>query len=692
MLFINNSKALVQQIGRIVRRDSNAKIGEVYVPESIKSDYLEQWEKFKEYDQNPEGSHIQYVNGRFQDFFILDKNFYKELVLPKAANIYIAENSIFDLAKYYIKDELLNKASARKLEEYRNDNMWILCYEKIGFSSILKNKSYEEKTLECTLIREIEKNGDFYLFFYDTRGYSFPIDKIEEKVYSASIESLYNLFPKDTEFSNLKINSMSISNVGINSRTFEGQKIENLKTNINERLSYCKSVRGQISSSQKKKNNRYIGTTTARINDYERVSLEEYLKWSQDVTEELNIKKNNNFFERFSKVYSGDLDKLKATSVLIDLSELLLKSEDTEIIDIQCINTGKSVIDSIKSISCDVKNDEFSFEFDSKRIDGKIHLDNAKKKKCYKLNISEFKKYQIISKDGRRLLLSEYINKKNFKIYFSHDGVIYSEDIFFKPDLNFRNCKLDDLDIGKRIIPVDGLEKCVEEKFGSRPVPDTNYLNDWQKDSIFGFLVDQIKNKKGVFKDENFTALVCDDLQKEIADFIAIDESYNKIVLIHCKNNKSNSKKNYSAGASASAFQDVCGQAQKNVSYVIKNNVDVLQDIKKHIDHWDKNWSNSKTYDSKKANKLKITVERGRMVFGGLKGEVFWEKYKQIIKSVDATVEVWLFTNGLSRTKLNSALEKENPQEQINNLMWILYGTQEVLAEVGATLKVYCCK
>ncbi|NGT87459.1 hypothetical protein [Clostridium perfringens] len=80
------------------------------------------------------------------------------------------------------------------------------------------------------------------------------------------------------------------------------------------------------------------------------------------------------------------------------------------------------------------------------------------------------------------------------------------------------------------------------------------------------------------------------------------------------------------------------------------------------------------------------------MILGNLTGKDFWEKYKKILKSSDSTVEVWLFTNGLSRSKLKRELKKKEPQEQINQLMWILYGTQEVLGEVGASLKVYCCK
>lgn len=671
----NNSKMLVQQIGRIVRKTKDDKVAEVYIPKSNKNKYLEQWNNFLLYDENTEESNIRYVNGKFQKVFLLDKNFYEDLSIPKAANIYFAEKSLFELAKFFIKESLIKKVSIKELEEYNNKKTWVMCYEKISYSNILISKAYAEKTLECVLLREIERDGNFYLVFYDSRGYSFPFEEIEEEISNISIDSMYNLFPKDTEFNNLKLNSTGITNTGIYSRSLEGFKIENFNTNINERLSYCKYVRGKIDNSSDKKRNRYVGTTSSRINDFERVSLNSFIKWSDDIIHEINSSQKNSFFDRFSSVYIPQKE-MNSTSIIIDLS-LLYKDEIK-------LEKNDKVVTDFKSISCDCKDNKFLFDFNSEKIEGMLEINKKKKKKIFHLVIPEFRKYKLKFREGNFISLLDYINQeKCYKIFFNNEGVIYSDGVFFKPNLNFRKLKLDDLDIGKRIIAVDGLENCVDEKFGSRPA--VNRLDDWQGDSIFGFFVDQIKNKKGVFVNESFTALVCDDLQKEIADFIAIDEIKNKIVLIHCKSKDS-------AGVSASAFQDVCGQAQKNVSYLIKNNVDVLQDIQTHIDIWDKQWTNSKTYDSKKSSKFKVEIERERMIIGNLKGNEFWEKYKKIIKSVDSTVEVWLFTKGLSRRKLVNQLKKDKPQEQINQLMWILYGTQEVLAEVGAVLKVYCSK
>ncbi|MEG1142199.1 MAG: DEAD/DEAH box helicase family protein, partial [Clostridia bacterium] len=436
----NNSKSLVQQIGRVVRKSLNDGVAEIYIPKLDKNKYIEQWNNYLMYDKEGEESNIIYVDGKFQEVFSLNENFYKNLVIPKAANIYCAEKSLFDQIKWCIKESFIKKNSVKYLQEYNNENTWVMCYEKVSYSNILIGKAYQEKTLECVLLREIEYGEKFYLFFYDSRGYIFPFEKIEEEINNISIKSMYKLFPKETEFNNLKLSSTGITNIGIYSRALEGLKIENLNTNINERLSYCKSVRGKVLNKSDEKRNRYIGTTSSRINDFERVSLDNYIKWSNEIIRDINLNDKNNFFERFSSIYIPQ-NNMNASSLLIDLSflfnyEIVLKKDNEQ-------------VKFVESISCDCKNNSFVFTFNSEKFNGEIKIDKKRKNKVYNLIIPEFDNYTLDFRDGRKISLIEYINKaKCFKIFFNNEGVIYSDDVFFKPNLNFRKMNLDNLDIG----------------------------------------------------------------------------------------------------------------------------------------------------------------------------------------------------------------------------------------------------
>lgn len=94
---------------------------------------------------------------------------------------------------------------------------------------------------------------------------------------------------------------------------------------------------------------------------------------------------------------------------------------------------------------------------------------------------------------------------------------------------------------------------------------------------------------------------ICDELNTEIADFIAIIDQKSKTVLIHCKHVK---KK-----LSASAFQDVCEQAKKNLTFAVKNTINELDErFKDHIERWEQPWTvkGSKIKTSRKV-KGKIT-------------------------------------------------------------------------------------
>lgn len=126
--------------------------------------------------------------------------------------------------------------------------------------------------------------------------------------------------------------------------------------------------------------------------------------------------------------------------------------------------------------------------------------------------------------------------------------------------------------------------------------------------------------------------------------------------------------------------------------YLVKNNISNFHFVDVHKSRWNSNWKSQKpkVYSSKGRKKLSLNIEHARIVKGSITGEEFWEKYKEILADVDAKLEVWLFTSGLSKSALESELRKPIPQEQITPLMWLLLATDDVVSQVGATLKIFC--
>jgi len=198
-----------------------------------------------------------------------------------------------------------------------------------------------------------------------------------------------------------------------------------------------------------------------------------------------------------------------------------------------------------------------------------------------------------------------------------------------------------------------------------------NKASTWPNDSVFGVLSNYIKSKK-----KTIDYLVCDDMGTEIADFIAIESSNKKIIYIHCKYNKSDT--------SASTFEELCGQAMKNVRYIIEswneNNI-YLQDRKSK---WDIKWPYFGK-DTDKSNKGKIN----RCIKGGSASEIFG-MYKSISKDPECIYEVWLVHSGLSHSKLEAQLCKEAQEEHVPQLIWLLQATQDYISDAGANLKIFC--
>jgi superfamily II DNA or RNA helicase len=671
-----NTRSLIQQIGRIVRKNKVRRNAIVYIREQDKEKYISQWDKFLKYENeltnNSSELTVSYYDKEFKDIFVLNNDFYKELLIPKSSIIYEFENIEFIKLIGHLKDNLINRSNIRHFYEYNNEDIWVMCYEKISYANILKSKLYKEVTLECMILRTIIKNDRKFLFYYDSRGYALPFDVLDEYIKRVDIKKMLSLFPETTtNFNQIKLNSIGLSNYGIYGRVVEGNNIQSVHTNINERLSFCKFVQGTIGDKGKRLS-RYIGTTNSRIIDYERGSLEDYCKWSDEIVENLFSGVTNGYFSRFALPVNKK-DGVNATSILLDF---------TGVSDIHKVykRTNSEELTGIESICTTCINFSFTFVFNNDTISGKVERTGSGKETRFRLNIPKFKSDYYIDYNYEKVSLEHFINKEqSFRVFFNQEGLIYSDGYFFKPNIRFESINLDETDLGKRIFALDGLDKCCEEKFGGAPSKSV-ILNKWPTDSVFGCFIDKIMNNKGPFLHTNIDYLICDDLQKEIADFIAIDEQNQKVIVVHCKHKESIK--------SASAFQDLCGQAVKNIGYLIKNNVD-LMDLTNHIKLWDNEWNNYKKYGKGKSLKT-VRIKTKRIIKGNITGEAFWEKYKSIIKSPDSKTEVWLVMDGLSRNVLKQQLEKDKPEEQISQLMWILYCTQEIISEVGGVLKVFC--
>lgn len=642
-----NSRSIVQQIGRILRKKNSVdnKNALVYVKESKINRYRDQWKSFKKYDEANEDN-IHYIDGKYREEFALDCNFYNYIKLVKTANVYKGEVIKAKEVIELIKENLQNN-NIGYIEKKLN-NSWICCYEMEKNSDILLNKIYLEKTLEYCVVVFIHN----MIFYYDSWGFSFNLDDLTFNVEKVDAEIILNLFDERSSFKSVKMDRLNVSNYGKTNEIIKGNYLEKINYSVTENLVACTSVEGVIDQC-----NRYISTKTSKINDFEKCTISEYMNWAEDIYGLIQEGKRNNYFSRYAKMYYRINEWEYPTSILLTIDEGSIFYEED----------GKEYEVNIEGFCYEIKENKFELDLESEKIKCNIKIENKKRGIKIRINL-EKNRYSVKLSDGTIISLQEYINYNRFRVLFN-SNLFYLNGFLYKPNVNYFDIDLLETSLGKRIKTIKQLDNVDDEKEGSfkktnkKSDKDKEYIKEyeeWDKRSVFGVLIDYLDKTK------EFKYIVCDDLDTEIADFIAISEK--KIALIHCK---------YSVNKlSASAFQDAVGQALKNLSYLSVSDVESNNKyIAKHIERWNRTWKGSKI---------------PRIYPNDISGEVFWQKYKTLLQSTNRELEVWIFGNLMSYEKLKCNLASSNPTEETKQIMWLLSSTDEMISNVGATLKIFC--
>jgi hypothetical protein len=192
----------------------------------------------------------------------------------------------------------------------------------------------------------------------------------------------------------------------------------------------------------------------------------------------------------------------------------------------------------------------------------------------------------------------------------------------------------------------------------------------WDPSSLFG-IIDDLGVSVGLdiyFGDPDI--LVCDDMRTEVADFIMADTGRNQVVFIHAKASRTN--KPYSA----SAIQEVCAQATKNINYLGMFNEQKPPNLRS----WDRAWPDNR---SPKVG--------GRIRRGNESGSEIWSKVQSVIRHPLADRQVWLFLGQtLSKSKFEDHLGRRNPTPEAVQAAFLLHATMTSVASVGAKLRVFC--
>lgn len=463
------------------------------------------------------------------------------------------------------------------------------------------------------------------------------------------------------------LEKFNLKNLNVSDKVMREKSVEAL--NLKENFSSLGANNYMLNSLRVSNNEEKISLSlnSSRINKLgQKNNIQEFCIWAKNLVNEIISHTNKDtFLSVFAEPQDYELlkDSIIPISVLFVFSKLYNDFEngiinrsfieyiyaDGEIIErnIDLINH----LSKFERLSNVYKKNDIYF-IDNKTIND---LQLKFNEKTILVKSKKLKSITLEKDNGTQITLIDYINYTGgYVINFENIDLVYSNRKLFKD-----NRLLGNIDHFMKIfIPHRELVDITSEK-GNFTIRQTDFENQ----SIFKFVESHFF--------DSFTYLICDDLGKEWADHIGISE--NKITLIHSKF----SDKIFSA----SIFQDIVGQAQKNLGNLSPQDFQLAS--KRNI--WNSNYKSTSGVQT-----LITRLRKGDNIDNAI------SEYKLAMNSANFHGEVHLVINFISKTDLQTNLDllkAGRPFRQRSETIQILWFISSLIAssqEVNTSIFIHC--
>lgn len=704
-----NDRALIQQIGRLVRVAQTNEQFKAYVIDFSNGRHEKIWNNYLEFDKILDKSSFKPMSDKIlekfynigEDYEYLLDGFKKKFdfnlnQLPGSIKIplrtnFIQKNIKFDLDNFkeFISEKLDEEDKRYIYKELVFGNIKLQVYFCLNISLSPYLEDYYSINLGNELIVFFELND--VLSYFDSTGY-LPIGEEELGLGKVKETDFFKrLFNEDKDS---VINSVSLinSNLGTNSirtHAISANSIDNTVSFLDDKSQIVSTAIGKHKKLIKEKKeteksvedtnitkniSRYIGLTKGRVSQRaEWVGLDEYADWVKNIHSIMN---NPNLepkstFERYARAVNT-VNKTNPKHILLDIGEILNDFKLTEDLTVNGTRFHKNEPLIIEDVCSEVNQGKTAHEFDfninvSDDINVQLQLSFDSKKKTYNISGDELDKYYQPNNNVQFRTISQFLNsRQSFKIIPEEPNVIYAYGEFYEVHSNFgKGFKEETFNLRDIIIPIKELNTIKSEK---GKASTRNAGESWEQDSIFGLLDDLGAKSELAEYIKTPSIVVCDDMNTEMADFIYAYESKteSKIIFIHAK---------CGSGSlySASALQEVTSQATKNIKYLNSYNELPRNRIRK----WNSKWKSRGLFVDNRIRKPNI------------KGKETIERLNKIIQNPNSTKEVWLVLGKtLEYDELIKALKKGKAEAIQATLL--LHSTLQSVGTVNAKLKVFC--
>jgi superfamily II DNA or RNA helicase len=662
---LSNDRAVIQQIGRILRNPKQLKNDmKAVVVGTGDRDAEATWQSYLRFDSQEDQKalatlpeltarileaqpEVFYYDRRYREFVDLeDPNAWEYFRFPLRTRIFkaIPQRTLPSLDEVVadMRDEWEEIDRIVFPTQAPGDEVAITPFVAAENSPFMLTGTFIEPTFGYTIVGR----GTSRLFFYDTRGVTPRC--IHERARPVDSSELEQLFPAG----NAGLTSVSLRNTDLGRQAVRGRQlradaIEEVGPDLSDFAFVCTVAEGHAQV-EGKRIRRYVGLSRARVADHRpgRRDLDDYLSWLNELDSYLEQGKPIATFARYATQTDEPPDP-EPIHVLLDLdsAEFEVASDNGPFI---LDDTAYEVVDRKLTLSIDGKKAAatLSWRADAGR---------------YFLNAPELTQMGIWEVDGEGREVVSYINQEQaLRVVPRSGGAIYSHGNFYKPvvPLNRKGSfRLLDVLVADSAIGAATSEKGVE-------IVD----DGWEQSSLFGMISNLApggQDPPSALADllPEPDLLVCTDLGTEIADFIATGSG--KVVFMHAKASNSEHR------ISASAFHEVSAQAIKNLLY--------LQPLSE-AEPKGKNW----------ALKWKGQVSRQR-VGDFAKSDEIWGHVRSMVADPKIDREVWLLVaRSLSVGALVEQSRKNKPSAEALQLFSLLQTTWGTVSQLGCRLRIFC--
>lgn len=703
---MGNARQLVQQIGRVTRYSNGdgrvRQTGFVLASPANAERIRTAWERYQGYEDYAarNTAHIvtnevtlpdrlleymaeyQYISGEFRGRFEFEQPLAAgDIQLPRTAAVLRTAEPLPDIRAFVtvIEEAIMDKDRFKITPiEGMPDGSMGFSYYAWRNSPYLIDRFFSEWKLGIFLA--VQKGA--FVFMHDTEGLVVDMDGLSLKRAGRSV--MEKAFPEDeaspSRLSRMSFSSLDMSQHAIRAMALRTRSFADAFTDLLDPSLVPATAAGFVNGTA-----RYVGFSRSRLRDASEryVPVDEYVSWTQEIAAELEDadRARSRVFDRYAALVE-DISEQEAQPVSILLDPSLDDMRDDE--------TGGAAW----VLHEDIDYFDLCAEVDAGTGEFTIRI-GEEDVACSVEFVSETSKYRLAStrldelapkpegEDRRQALtLVQRLNKgQAFRILTQRQGVVYSEGNFYEPKMQW--VQEGGIKPVLEYVHASATLDAVESEKGENDYAANK--GDWYRQSIFGLFsvtCDEVRDANGIADDDLTKAIeavpiwLCDDDNREAADFIGVDPDGKKIMLVHAKVGK---QQEGGQGFNVGGLQDVGRQALASLGFISRGQPSTI-------------WTPERWQTDVHANK--VTLDGRSRIFrnpDGLTAEQMNDLLRASCRNPSFDREIWIVGAKMARRQaLADGLDQAPLENRLRQFLMHWDAMQTACARANTRLRFYC--